>query len=197
MCGRYYIDDETSREIKKILSDLDTKNVGKRYKTVEIFPTDTAPVLITENNGIKPELSAWGFPNFNDNGMIINAKSETIYEKKMFRESLMFRRCIVPANGFYEWNKSKEKIYFTQPDSDIIYMAGIYNIFKEENQFVILTTNANQSIADVHDRMPLILQKDQIQSWLLDGSQTQNLLKQVPVSLKRKAEFEQLKLDLI
>ena len=196
MCGRYYIDDETSREIKKILSDLDMKNAGKRYKTGEIFPTDTAPVLITENNGIKPELSAWGFPKFNDNGVIINAKSETIYEKKMFRESLMFRRCIIPANGFFEWNENKEKIYFTQQDSDITYMAGIYNTFKDESRFVIFTTNANQSIVDVHDRMPLILQKDQIHSWLFDCSQTQNLLKQIPVSLKRITEFEQLKLDI-
>jgi putative SOS response-associated peptidase YedK len=197
MCGRYCIDDDASKEIEKILRDLDKKNSDKNYKTGEIFPTDMVPVLIAQKDDIVSDLFAWGFPNLKSSGVIINARSETAFDRNMFQESLISRRCIIPANGFYEWNKNKEKIYFTQPDSDIIYMAGIYNVFNEENRFVILTTNANSSIADVHDRMPLILQREQLHSWLFDNSRTQDFLKQVPTILERKVEFEQIRLDFI
>lgn len=197
MCGRYYIDDETSREIRKLLEQLDAKFQGRKSKRGDIAPTNQAPVLIGSNNIVQPDLFAWGFPNFKSSGVIINARSETAFDKKMFRESLMSRRCIIPANGFYEWNKNKEKIFFSEPDSDILYMAGIYNTFKEESRFVILTTSANLSMVDVHNRMPLILQNEQINSWLFDNDKTQTLLKQVPIALERKAEYEQTKLDFI
>lgn len=197
MCGRYYIDDETSKEIEKILQDIDKKNSGKSYKTGEIFPTDTVPILVAQKDDIIPDLFTWGFPNFKSSGVIINARSETAFDRNMFRESLLSRRCIIPANGFYEWNNNKEKIYFTQPGSNIIYLAGVYNAFNEENRFVILTTNANGSIADVHDRMPLILQREELQPWLFDSNQTQNFLKQIPTVLERKSDYEQITFDFI
>ncbi|MBU5331866.1 SOS response-associated peptidase [Anaerocolumna aminovalerica] len=195
MCGRYYIDDETSKEIEKILQNIDKKNSGKSYKTGEIFPTETVPILVAQKEDMVPDLLTWGFPNSKSKGVIINARSETAFDKNMFQESLISRRCIIPANGFYEWNKNKEKIYFTQPDSDIIYMAGVYNVFNEESRFVILTTNANDSILDVHDRMPLILQREELHSWLFDNNRTQDFLKQVPTILERKSEYQQITLE--
>lgn len=186
MCGRYYIDDETSREIERILQDIDKKNTGKSYKTGEIFPTDTVPVLVAQKDAVVPELHTWGFPNFHNKGVIINARSEGAFEKKMFRESLVSRRCIIPASGFYEWNRAKEKIYFTQPDSGILYMAGIYNTFDSISRFVILTTGANSSMTEVHDRMPLILGSGQVNTWLYDASATQAVLYQVPMNLHRE-----------
>ncbi|WP_097014802.1 SOS response-associated peptidase [Anaerocolumna aminovalerica] len=195
MCGRYYIDDETSKEIEKILQNINKKNSGKSYKTGEIFPTETVPILVAQKDDMVPDLLTWGFPNSKSKGVIINARSETAFDKNMFQESLISRRCIIPANGFYEWNKNKEKIYFTQPDSDIIYMAGVYNVFNEESRFVILTTNANDSILDVHDRMPLILQREELHSWLFDNNRTQDFLKQVPTILERKSEYQQITLE--
>ncbi|MDU6264207.1 MAG: SOS response-associated peptidase [Anaerocolumna aminovalerica] len=195
MCGRYYIDDETSKEIEKILQNIDKKNSGKSYKTGEIFPTETVPILVAQKDDMVPDLLTWGFPNSKSKGVIINARSETAFDKNMFQESLISRRCIIPANGFYEWNKNKEKIYFTQPDSDIIYMAGVYNVFNKESRFVILTTNANDSILDVHDRMPLILQREELHSWLFDNNRTQDFLKQVPTILERKSEYQQITLE--
>lgn len=197
MCGRYYMDDETSKEIRTIIKQLDAKLQGDRVKRGDISPTNTAPILIAKEAQVQPILSTWGFPNFNGKGLIINARVETAFEKKMFQENLMFRRCIIPANGFYEWNRNKEKNYFFPPDEDILYMAGIYNMFQEENHFVILTTNAISPIADIHDRMPFILQKDQLDSWLFDSSQTQTLLKQIPGILKRKVEYEQIEFDFM
>ena len=58
----------------------------------------------------------WGFPGYQGKGLIINAKSEGVLEKKMFRESMLHRRCAVPAKGFYEWNPQKEKYRFTRTD---------------------------------------------------------------------------------
>jgi len=198
MCGRYNLTDEQSEEIQRILKRIDQRFSGSNIKTGEIFPTNLVPVLVPENETIEPIACVWGFPNFSGKtNVIINARSETAFEKRTFRESLISRRCIIPANGFYEWNKSKERIYFTQPNQDIIYMAGIYNIYKGESRFVILTTNANQSIVDVHDRMPLILHKEQLQTWLFNNKKTQDLLNQIPTILERKSDYEQTTLNLI
>lgn len=196
MCGRYYIDDETSREIEKILKDIDKKNTGKQYKTGEIFPTDTVPILVAKGENIEPDVLTWGFPKYQQKGVVINAKSDTIFEKRMFSQSIQSRRCIVPATGFYEWNKNKEKIFFTQPGSSIMYIAGVYNFFNEDGRFVIITTNGNESMKNVHDRMPLILPQGQLQTWLFEPDQTQNILNQVPTLLNKKSDYEQITLNL-
>ncbi len=198
MCGRYYVDDETSREIKKIVEELDKKlgNTSTKAKTGEIFPTNDAPILVAKGNKIEPDVLKWGFPNFKNKGVIINARSETAFEKPMFRTSLTSRRCIIPANGFYEWNANKDKIYFTPQTESIMYMAGIYNLYETEARFVILTTSANSSIEDVHDRMPLLLTENQIEEWVFDDMKTSTILKQTPYLLNRKSDFEQQTLNL-
>ncbi len=193
MCGRYYIDDETSKEIQKIIEELDKKSSAPRIKTGEIYPTDDVPILVGKSNGIEPDVLKWGFPNYKGSGIIINARAETASDKRMFGEHLLSRRCIVPASGFYEWNTNKEKIYFTPKEKSILYMAGI---FDREQRFVIVTTDANTSISDVHDRMPLLLRKEQIEPWVYDSMQMKEILKQTPYLLNRSSEFEQLRLNL-
>lgn len=185
MCGRYHIDDETTVEIQKIINEVE-KRTNVTIKKGEIFPTNLAPILIAENHNTIPYASAWGFPNFRNKGVIINARSETAFEKKTFRESLLSRRCIIPATGFYEWDKEKNKMYFTDEHSPIIYMAGLYQIMNGESRFVILTTGANSSMLDIHNRMPLILTKEQSETWLMDQKETQNLLSQTPILLKKE-----------
>ena len=196
MCGRYYIDDETSREIEKIVAALDKKYSDQEYKKGEIFPTDNAPILVAKGSNIEPDILKWGFPNFSNKGVIINARSETAFEKKTFRESLTSRRCIIPASGFYEWNKNKEKIYFTPKEETIMYMAGIYSVYDNEARFVIITTSANSSVKEVHERMPLLLQKNQLEQWVFNDIQTNTILKQTPYMLKQRADFEQQVLKL-
>lgn len=196
MCGRYYVDDEPSSEIKKIVEELDKRLGNTRAKTGEIYPTNDAAILVAKDKKIEADILKWGFPNFANKGVIINARSETAFEKKMFRESIVSRRCIIPASGFYEWNKSKDKIYFTPQNENIMYMAGIFNIFNNEARFVILTTRANSSIEDVHDRMPLLLSENQIEQWVFDDMKAATILKQTPYLLNRKSEFEQQTLNL-
>ena len=193
MCGRYYIDDETSKEIQKIIEELDKKSIATNRKTGEIYPTDDVPILVGKRNRIEPDVLKWGFPNYKGSGVIINARAETAMDKRLFGESLLSRRCIIPASGFYEWNANKEKIYFTPKEESIMYMAGI---FDREQRFVIVTTYANTSISDVHDRMPLLLRKEQIEPWVFDPMRMQEILNQTPYLLNRSSEFEQLRLNL-
>ena len=103
-------------------------------------------------------------------------------------------RCAVPAAGFYEWNRSKEKAVFTHRESPVFYMAGLYRRFDGEDRFVVLTTQANASVAPVHERMPLILEADELETWLNDDAGAAKLLAKTPGMLTRSQEYEQLSL---
>ena len=76
---------------------------------------------------------------------------------------------LIPASGFYEWSRLKEKNTFFRYDAALLYMAGFCVWFEDERRFVILTTAANESMRKVHDRMPLILEKEQLADWLMIG----------------------------
>ena len=187
MCGRYYVDDETSREIRKILEQIDAKYENNNRKSGEIYPTNTVPILAAYHQTIEPELSIWGFPSYYNKGVLINARAETSLEKKTFRESILSRRCAIPSNGFYEWDSNKQKFFFKQKESEILYMAGCYNYYQNESRFVILTTAANESMESTHNRMPIILSAEEIEQWILDDNSTSRLLRQVPPLLTRTA----------
>jgi len=169
MCGRYQFTKEQLDEINQIIHELDSKAIT--YKTGEIFPTDTAPIIQRQNEYAAMK---WGFPKWDNKGVIINARSETAHKKSMFSKSLLERRCVIPTTGFLEWQKKdstkpKDKFLFQLNDSPILYLAGIYNTFGDKDCFVILTRNANASISDIHDRMPVVLYKKEIEDWLYDN----------------------------
>ena len=201
MCGRYNIEFGHEDEIDEIITKVEHKvreeQKGYVMKRADVFPTDLAPILIREEKKIAPKLSYWGFQNFNRKQVIINARAETASQKKMFRDSLLYRRCIVPSTGFYEWDQTKKKYYITRPKTKALYMAGLYNLYEDGNHFVILTTMANNTMQKIHDRMPVILEKDQFQSWIFDEVSYHEILKdQMPeIKLERvEAPFEQLTL---
>lgn len=195
MCARYEIDSELTYEIEELALELGIEGSSFPMRNGELYPTDKAPVLIGEKNEIKLKLLKWGFPNSKDGKTVINARSETVEVKRMFRESFLLRRCVIPASGFFEWNKNKEKIYFTMPGDTAIYMAGIFSVIENELRFVIMTTSGNSSIADVHDRMPLLLSKDQIKLWILEEEEAKKILQQTPSVLNRSSDYEQQTLD--
>ena len=193
MCGQYYVDDETAREIEKIVRDLDRKLHVER--TGDIRPSQRAAVIKGENEHLMADCMAWGFPRFDGKGLLINARAESAMERKTFRNSVQHRRCIIPAKGFYEWDKSKEKFSFERYDSPVLFMAGCYNQY-DQDRFVILTTDANPSVSPVHDRMPLILEPDELESWVLDDGATEFILHKTPVMLKSSTEYKQMSLFL-
>ena len=192
MCGRYYVDDETSREIEKLVRDLDRRL--KMERTGDVFPSQNAMILKGEGNHLAAEQMRWGFPGFEKGKLLINARAETALERPTFRESVQDRRCIIPARGFYEWNKSKEKFTFERKETPVLFMAGCYNRYEGQERFVILTTDANSSVAPVHNRMPLILEPEELGDWVLDDQATESLLHKTPVLLEQRAEYEQMRL---
>lgn len=192
MCGRYYVDDETAREIEKIVRKLDQKL--KIERTGDILPSQTATVIKGLGNHLSADQMAWGFPRFDQKGLLINARAESALERKTFQDSMQHRRCIIPAKGFYEWNRSKEKYSYERSDFPVLFMAGCYNWFEDQERFIILTTEANQSVSPVHNRMPLILEPEELESWVLDDNATKFILHKTPVMLKFRTDYEQMSL---
>ena len=191
MCGRYYIDDSMIGRIEKALSGIDNRLGGKTFSG-DICPTNTVPVILAASNHLQLEESRWGYPGMNKKGVIINARAETVQEKRMFRTGIDNGRIAIPAVHFYEWNPQKTKYTFSREDNALLYLAGIADVFEQERRFVILTTQANASMEKVHDRMPLILEQGQVHDWLLDDKATDSILKQTPVMLDKYTEYEQL-----
>lgn len=186
MCGRYQVDFEANKELKKVLNQLNQKYPGNQIKKGEVFPTNQAAILVRYQDEVAAEISTWGYPQFTGKGVIINARAETAFEKKTFRESVISRRCVIPTSGFYEWDKEKNKYLFTEKGEDVLYLGGLFQFYNEGNRFVILTTAANESMKEVHHRMPIILKKEQVMPWLMDMEQANILLHVMPPMLSRK-----------
>jgi putative SOS response-associated peptidase YedK len=126
---------------------------------------------------------------------LINARAESITEKPAFRQVFRSKRCLVPADGFYEWVHQGKKVpwHFTLVDGAPFAMAGLWDVWKNhDNQeigsFTIITTSANELMAPIHDRMPVILDREGSLKWLenTDSVVLQNLLKPFPAE-KMKA----------
>ena len=188
MCGRYVLFSDTEQqEIRDIINEVQRKTNGE-IKTGEIYPTDKAPVLLQTENHFVAEPLIWGFPNFRNKGVIINARAETVQTKPMFRKSLYTKRCMIPSTGFYEWSHvgEKQKYRFNLPGEEALFMAGLYNEFDGQQCFVILTTEANESMENIHNRMPVVLNKDGMRDWMADESVALRLLTQEPPQLVRQ-----------
>ena len=110
----------------------------------------------------------------------------------MFRESLASMRCVVPSTGFWEWDADKRKFLFTLPGSAELYMAGLYTIREGAPCYCILTTAANESMRAVHDRMPLVLTRDQVRPWLEQPERSAEFLRMKPPLLVKASEEAQI-----
>ncbi|MBP3468155.1 MAG: SOS response-associated peptidase [Lachnospiraceae bacterium] len=188
MCGRYSVDNITE-EIEKSVCKLDGK-VKKKY-TGDVLPSRSAVVITGRKPFLTAEEMVWGFSHYQKNGLLINARSETVLEKKMFRESVLHRRCIIPASQFYEWDSDKNKVTFLNERKPVLYMAGFFNRFQDEDHFIILTTSANASVSPVHPRMPLIVERDELEEWIYNDAFLEFALHKVPDLLDSRQEYEQ------
>ena len=200
MCGRYYVDEETAREIQKVLRYVDERfrqqsmqNV-ERIAATDIHPTKQAPVLAGRGGSVYCGWQRWGFPGFGGRQVIFNARCESVMEKPLFRDSVRHSRIVVPAAWFYEWNLRKEKNTFYRKDSPALFMAGCCREYEDGVHFVILTTRANASMKPVHDRMPLILEPGEIVPWIFNEGRVEDILHKTPCLLERRTEYEQLSL---
>ncbi|HTK84077.1 MAG TPA: SOS response-associated peptidase [Patescibacteria group bacterium] len=151
MCGRYAIF-APPQKLKDLFGTENLLELPPRYNAA---PGQELPVIVHNRAG----LASWGF------GDMINARSETVSEKPLFRESWhRRRRCLIPANGFYEW-KDKQPFFINRPDQNCLALAGLWLKEKDGVKFVILTKAADGAIKYLHERMPVILRPDQANEW--------------------------------
>ncbi len=186
MCGRYAIltEDEII-EIREILKNLSLHIVRDEFLEYnegngEIYPTDFAPVITKREKGFYFENLKWGFNKWNDSGLIINARCETVKIKSTFSSLIKSGRCVVPAGEFFEWKKlekGKKKHFVKDKNDNILFMAGLYRDTIEGKEFVIITKNAIGEMKNIHDRMPVILRVNQIEDWLSGKLQAEDLEK--------------------
>lgn len=175
MCGRYSVltEDEII-EIREIIKELSLRIVKDEFEQYdkesgEICPTDQAPVIIKDNDGVSFEGLKWGFKKWDGKGVIINARCETIKINNTFSKLIDAGRCVVPAGEFFEWEKvgkNKKKHYVKDKDDNILFFAGLYRNTEDGREFVIITKEATGEMKKIHDRIPVILRVDQIESWL-------------------------------
>jgi putative SOS response-associated peptidase YedK len=173
MCGRY--------AVKSDIEEISELFTGKfRYPEFKpnynVAPSQKALIVTHDDDGFEGVLAKWGLlPAWmkSDRKPFINARSETVLEKPSFKYLFKKNRCVIPADGFYEWKKvgsGKQPVYF-HLDKPFAF-AGFWEKNKESDDktFLILTTEANETVKPVHSRMPVILEEFQISAWLEDGN---------------------------
>ncbi|HHU91118.1 MAG TPA: SOS response-associated peptidase [Clostridiaceae bacterium] len=188
MCGRFYIPEEDIDDFAGLVNKIEKELLKKAG---EIYPGDYAPIITpkpkidtnmdneSNNSGDTIHVVKWGFP-LKKGRPVINARSETVREKPMFKLPFSKRRCLIPARGFFEWkdaenSKKQIKHYISLVDLSMMYIAGIYWFFKDKNgivnpYFTILTTQANDDIKSIHDRMPVIINSINKEIWLSENT---------------------------
>jgi putative SOS response-associated peptidase YedK len=195
VCGRYSFSSEESADILQIIQEVQDKRGAKAAETIrqgEVTPGCRMPVLVASDGGTAPELMVWGFRM--PKSILINAKAETALQRPTFAESAKARHCVVPSTGFFEWDGDKRKYRFTMPGSQTLWMAGIYDVRDGTPCYVVLTTAANDSMREIHDRMPLVLTREQIELWLNDPDATERMLGMTPPLLDAMPMDAQIKL---
>ncbi len=172
MCGRYFIaEDDTAEDLQQIIEQVNRRYNGETPLKVsgEIFPTDTVPVIANSRSMMPtPFAMRWGY-TVPDRQPLINARSEPAAAKIMFKDGMAQMRCLIPAIHYFECEKrGREKIkYAIRPtESGTLYMAGIYRVVAGQPEFSILTRDPAQSIAFIHNRMPVILPLEAHADWL-------------------------------
>lgn len=175
MCGRYFYDLD-SQELEELCREIQERHkqeerLAQQIASGEVYPSNYIVTLAgNREKEIVPGLTRWGFTGFRKNQLMINARSETVEKKKTFQGPFKNNRCVFPASGFYEWDQDKQKFYFSTDQT--LYLAGFYRIHQSdggaETESIILTTKPNSSVELVHDRMPVIIQREDLKNWITD-----------------------------
>ncbi len=186
MCGRYFIASEPMPgEMRAVLSALNRRGIS--VKTGEIFPADTVPVIANSKRGQPaPFAMRWGY-GIESGRRMINARSETAADNALFADGMRHRRCLIPASGYYEWarrSREKTKYEIAEALSPMLYMAGVYRLTDGGAEFAILTRAPDPSVAFIHDRMPVILPRAQLASWLDPACDPRDVLRESGAPLR-------------
>ncbi|MFV2007186.1 MAG: SOS response-associated peptidase [Longimicrobiales bacterium] len=189
MCGRYSL----ATPLDDLIEVFDVPSIDFGYRPrYNVAPTQEAPVVAADERGVRMGMLRWGLVPFwaKDKGIgsrMINARSETLLEKPAFKRAIHTRRCLVPADGFYEWcaeGDGKVPYWIHSPGGAPIAFAGLWERWDGGegdplHTFTIITTEANPTISWIHHRMPVLLEGDARTRWLdrdLTGEEAKELL---------------------
>ena len=180
MCGRI-----TLRRPERVkLERLDTRPLFQELPRYNIAPTQNVWAVTESNEERSLSLLQWSLvPNWSTKPAgLINARAETLETKRSFREAFTRRRCLIPADGFYEWEKlgkAKQPHYFQMKNAQPFFFAGIWDDWQLDGRSItscaIITTTANKLLATIHDRMPVILRDDALDGWLRSSAKVLEL----------------------
>jgi putative SOS response-associated peptidase YedK len=175
MCGRYTLTNPEDIAARFGLGAPAETRIEPRFN---VAPSQGVPVIVARETGPTLTTMRWGFQPawMRSDGQRpppINARSESLLERPMFRSSVAHGRCLIPADGFYEWmvvpgQKTKQPMYIRLKGGPIFAFAGLYVQGKDDvgETCVIVTTAANEVISSIHERMPVILDRSVEMRWL-------------------------------
>lgn len=176
VCGRYILTKIEALSSRFGLFQTDELLAPARFN---IAPSQQVPVVVENASGRSLRMMRWGFhPEHTQEARRpppINARAETLLVRPLFREALATRRCIIPADGFYEWavehgKKARQPIHIRLKDRELFGLAGLYtgnpDLPRETDTCIIVTTAANRLIAGFHSRMPVVLNAEDEALWL-------------------------------
>jgi putative SOS response-associated peptidase YedK len=174
VCGRYTLAWSTDGLVEAFDVPVPTFEWTARYN---IAPSQQAPVVAEDARGRRMGLLTWGLaPGWMDDPGpgFINARSESVHTKPAFRDAFVRRRCLVPADGFYEWRKEgggKVPHWLHPGAGGVLSFAGLWDSWSRpgaepRHTFTILTTDANGEVRGVHDRMPVVVAPEARGAWL-------------------------------
>jgi putative SOS response-associated peptidase YedK len=173
MCGRFTI--THPNEALAALFDAVPGNDLPEVPNFNVCPTNAVAVVTSDGGQRRIRAMRWGFlPSWykapNDGPLIINARSDTVATKPAFREAIRARRCIVPASGFYEWSEGPkgERLpwHFSRADGLPMALAGVWQRWGEVDTVAIVSTEAGPSMAGIHHREPVVLERKDWPLWL-------------------------------
>lgn len=176
MCGRYSLS-ASPEEVRALFGYPEQPNFPPRYN---IAPTQPIAIVRHDNGARHFALARWGLiPGWvkdpDDFPLMINARSETAHLKPAFRGSMRHHRCLIPANGFYEWRRGpdnrKQPYWITPKAGGLVGFAGLWCDWlgadgSELDTAAFLTTQANATLAPIHHRMPVVIQPGDFDRWL-------------------------------
>jgi len=176
MCGRYALT-ATPEEVRALFGYLDGEDFPPRYN---IAPSQPVAIVRLAHGARRFALARWGLvPSWVKDpkrfALLFNARAETASEKPAFRAAMRYRRCLFPASGFYEWRrgpgKSKQPYWVRPRGGGLVAFAGLWETWSDRDggeidTASILTTDANTTIAPIHDRMPVVIEADDFDRWL-------------------------------
>ena len=195
MCCRYYLK-ENDPELAPLLEAAMKSQLMPRFQKVhpaplvrsgEVFPTSLVAAVASDRQ-MKPAVfpMVWGYTVQGRTAPIVNARVETAYEKPTFQDAWKKHRCAIPASWYFEWqhlptengrDTVKTKYAIQPANASITWLCGLYRIENCLPVFVILTSEASEDVAHIHDRMPVILPKGAIREWVNPNARPSEILR--------------------